>query len=372
MNHKLKKYMSNKLASKEWSPHVRPKKSSYDFLITIPCYDEIDYIFNTLDSINKQDRELLDRTLVSIIINNSNRENSSIIANNNKTYNQLLELNHDFELVLIDAFSKGKAIEEKNAGVGMARKISVDSCLNYLQSDSLICFIDADAMLSKNYLSIIYNSYKKNNWLAATVNFKHYRDFPETVDLINEYENFLKKTSIKIAESGSPYNYVPLGSTMISTFSSYIAVGGMNRRKAAEDFYFLQELEKYSSVYNINDILVYPSSRYLDRTYLGTSSRLKKCIDGSLDIKSFYYSDIAFNILEKWITLALSSIEKDCESILKSTLKINSELKIFLIEQNIDKSWEAIRSSPSPEHFKNQFHRWFDGLKTLKLLKFFS
>ena len=44
-------------------------------------WDEIDYIFNTLDSINKQDRELLDRTLVSIIINNSNRENSSIIAN---------------------------------------------------------------------------------------------------------------------------------------------------------------------------------------------------------------------------------------------------------------------------------------------------
>ena len=72
MNHKLKKYISNKLANKEWSPHARPKKSNYDFLITIPCYDEIDYIFNTLDSINKQDRELLDRTLVSIIINNSN------------------------------------------------------------------------------------------------------------------------------------------------------------------------------------------------------------------------------------------------------------------------------------------------------------
>ena len=63
----------------------------------------------------------------------------------------------------------------------------------------------------------------------------------------------------------------------------------MNLKKAAEDFYFLQELEKYSGVHKINEVVVHPSSRYLNRTYLGTSTRLKKCMDGELKMKSFYY-----------------------------------------------------------------------------------
>ena len=372
MDHKLKKYINNKLADSRWIPHKSPSKKKYDFLITIPCYDELNYIKKTLESISKQSIELLNKTLVSVTINNSNKENKTVRENNQKTYEELINVNYNFELIIIDAYSKEKSIEDKNAGVGMARKISVDACLNYLHPNSLISFIDADTILSKNYLSQIYDSYKKNSWESATVDFEHDRDFSETIELIDEYENFLKITASKIAASGSPYNYVPLGSTMVSTFNSYIAVGGMNRKKAAEDFYFLQELEKYSGVYQIDEILVYPSSRYLNRTYLGTSTRLKKCLDGELDMKSFYYSSIAFDILSRWLSLALSSQEKDCNSILNNASKINLELKNFLIDQNISKSWDSIISAPSNKHFINQFHRWFDGFKTLKLLKFFS
>tara|TARA_Y100001970_G_scaffold120870_1_gene149939 strand:+ start:9 stop:1127 length:1119 start_codon:yes stop_codon:yes gene_type:complete len=372
MDHKLKKYINNKLADSKWIPHKSPSKKKYDFLITIPCYDELDYIKKTLESISKQSIKLLNKTLISVTINNSNKENKTVRENNQKTYEELINVNYNFELIIIDAYSKEKSIEDKNAGVGMARKISVDACLNYIHPDSLISFIDADTTLSKNYLSRIHSSYKKNGWEGATVDFEHDRDFPETIELINEYENFLKTTASKIAASGSPYNYVPLGSTMVCTFNSYIAIGGMNRKKAAEDFYFLQELEKYSGVHKINEVLVHPSSRYLNRTYLGTSTRLKKCMDGELEMKSFYYSDAAFNILNKWLSLALSSREINCGSMLNKASKINSELKHFLIDHNINKSWDSIISAPSNKHFTNQFHRWFDGFKTLKLLKLFS
>ena len=372
MSHKLKKYIKNKLASKKWSPHKSPIKLKYDFLITIPSYSEYDYINKTLESIGRQNQHLLDKTLVSITINNSNQEDSSIVSNNEKTYNELLKSNYNFEILLIDAYSKKKSVEIKNAGVGMARKIGVDSCLNYLHANSLIIFIDADTTLSNNYLSKVYSSYEKYNWEGATVNFEHNRDFPETAQFIAEYENFLKETSDKLSKSGSPYSYVPLGSTMISTLNGYIAIGGMNRKKAAEDFYFLQELEKYTGVHKINDILVYPSSRYLTRTYSGTSTRLKKCLDGELDMKSFYYSDFSFEVLRKWIELALNSNQKKCELILIGAEKINLKLKEFLIEQNINKSWESIRTAPTDTHFINQFHKWFDAFKTLKLLKLFS
>ena len=48
MNHKLNKYINNKLANKKWLPNKTPNKRPYDFINTIPCYDEYDYIFKTL------------------------------------------------------------------------------------------------------------------------------------------------------------------------------------------------------------------------------------------------------------------------------------------------------------------------------------
>ena len=52
---------------------------------------------------------------------------------------------------MIDAFSINNSLNEKDAGVGMARKISVDITLPYSRSDSIICFIDADKNNYKNY-----------------------------------------------------------------------------------------------------------------------------------------------------------------------------------------------------------------------------
>ena len=76
-----------------------------------------------------------------------------------------------------------------------------------------------------------------------------------------------------------------MGSTIICKVKAYIAVGGMPKKTAAEDFYFMQALAKYDSVYFIDDYLVYPSSRLEMRVYLGTGFRLlqynenKKFID---------------------------------------------------------------------------------------------
>ena len=45
----------------------------------------------------------------------------------------------------------------------------------------------------------------------------------------------------------------------------------------------------------------------------------------------------------------------------------------FLNEQKINNIWDGLqKSSPSSKHFEKQFHRWFDALKTIKLLKYFS
>ena len=52
---------------------------------------------------------------------------------------------------------------------------------------------------------------------------------------------------------------------------------------------------------------------------------------------------------------------------------VNPNLKEFIIYSNIENIWINLQSSsPTENHFIQQFHRWFDGLKTIRLLKHFT
>ena len=372
MEFKFKKYINSKVDLTSWSIHRVPKKLKYKYIISIPCYDEYDYIFQTLESINNQDQHLLDDVLVTILVNNSDKENNLIVDNNHKTYNKIITHKYIFDMIVIDAYSKDRALDYRYAGVGKASKISVDSALQFTTPNSLICFIDADSILDSDYLLQINNSYNYNRWECATVNFEHLKDDNETVEFIQEYESLLKWNSLQIKKSGSPYYYVPLGSTMICTVSAYIAVGGMNKKKAAEDFYFLQELQKYRDIFHIKDILIYPSSRSSKRCYLGTSVRMRKCIDGELSINDLRYNENAYQILKDWLELALKSQDKTSQYILNQSKLIHIDLPTFLDKYNFSDSWCGLNVASNKKHFINQFHRWFDAFKTFKLLKEFS
>ena len=187
MNHKYQKYLNKKAFLNYRSFHEKPKKNKYDFIISIPSYCEFNYIFKTLNSINKQNQSLLDRTIVSIIVNNSSQSNQDIIDNNHSTYKKLLNSNYNFEFIVIDAYSKKNAINTKKAGVGVARKISIDILLKYMHLETIICFLDADTQIPLNYLYQINKSQSEDNWKSAVVEFNHLSDEIKTKDLIREY-----------------------------------------------------------------------------------------------------------------------------------------------------------------------------------------
>ena len=69
MNHKYKKYFDKKSAHHNWPKNGSYTNKTYDFIISIPCYDEYDYLFKTIKSIQNQNNELLKNTLISIVIN---------------------------------------------------------------------------------------------------------------------------------------------------------------------------------------------------------------------------------------------------------------------------------------------------------------
>ena len=189
---------------------------------------------------------------------------------------------------------------------------------------------------------------------------------------IKEYEKFLFSTAKTIKNTGSPYGYVAMGSTMICTAEAYMAVGGMPRKKATEDFYFLQELAKFCGVHSIPDILVHPSPRPESRVYLGTGFRMEQMKQG-FDIRRLYYSEHAFMLLAEWIKLGTSSWGISLVQLLEKISSQNKELMNFILKEGIENIWQNLQlSSPSENHFIQQFHRWFDGLKTIRFLKYFT
>ena len=347
---------------------------TFNQAIVIPAYAELEFLPLTIESINQNKPELLNQTLVVVVVNNANNSPQSIKANNQLTIQKINENNYQFTLAVVDAASPGLELPLKHAGVGLTRKIGMDLALSHLTSpQSLIFCTDADTQVSPDYLSKVKQIFKSQNTSAAVIGFDHLQSEDSAInDAIGKYENFLKTTAEKMKNAGSPYGYVSMGSTIVCTAEAYCAVGGMSRKKATEDFYFLQELTKYCGVHNIPETLVFPSPRPISRVYLGTGYRMEQMQKG-FDITNLYYSDDAYRYLSKWLQLGGHAWEKSLNDLLKDIKSIHPNLIGFLKIEGIETIWSKIQNNaPSELHFKEQFHRWFDGLKTIRFLKRFS
>ena len=366
-------YLKKRGISGPWKIGL-PLNRRFNQAIVIPAYSEFKFLPQTLESINKNKPELLNQTLVAVVINNANNSPQSVKKNNQLTLQKLNGNNYQFPHAVIDAASSGLELPLKHAGVGLARKIGMDLVLPYLISPkSLIFCTDADTKVSPDYLSKVTQYFDFHNTSAAVIGFDHLQSEDSAInDAIGKYENFLKTTAEKMKNAGSPYGYVSMGSTIVCTAEAYCAVGGMSRKKATEDFYFLQELTKYCGVHNIPETLVFPSPRPISRVYLGTGYRMEQMQKG-FDITNLYYSDDAYRYLSKWLQLGGHAWEKSLNDLLKDIKLIHPNLIGFLKIEGIEIIWSKIQNNaPSELHFKEQFHRWFDGLKTIRFLKRFS
>ena len=366
-------YLKKRGISGPWK--IKPLiNRTFNQAIVIPSYSEFEFLPDTLESINQNKPELLNQTLVLVVVNNANNSPQSIKDNNQLTIRKINRNNYQFPHAVIDAASSGLELPLKHAGVGLARKIGMDLVLPHLlSSKSLIFCTDADTKVSPDYLSKVTQYFDSHNTSAAVIGFDHLQSEDSAInDAIGKYENFLKTTAEKMKNAGSPYGYVSMGSTIVCTAEAYCAVGGMSRKKATEDFYFLQELTKYCGVHNIPETLVFPSPRPISRVYLGTGYRMEQ-IQKGFDITNLYYSDDAYRYLSKWLQLGGHAWEKSLNDLLKDIKLIHPNLIGFLKIEGIETIWSKIQNNaPSELHFKEQFHRWFDGLKTIRFLKRFS
>jgi len=236
---------------------------------------------------------------------------------------------------------------------------------------SLLCSLDADTQIHNNYLHHVTSFFNKNEVEASVINFKHQKSKDKIIEEgIRKYEFIIKNIAKEIDNTGSPYGYVSLGSTIICTLKAYIACGGMSKKKATEDFYFLQALAKHTPIKKIKNILVFPSSRNNQRVYLGTGFRMKE-YKKNKEFKYLNYSKKSFKKLKNLISLVDASWNKEYNIFLSEIMKIlDKKIIDFLIEKKIETVWNNIRkNSKNKNQFMHFFHQWFDALTIIQFLK---
>jgi hypothetical protein len=354
--------------------------------IVIPAICEFENIKRVLLSLARNDKSYLQNSLVIFVINNSISSHQEVKDDNKASLKFLRALmirnpsdqlsNQIFQsgirIGLIDAASEGKEFDDAQAGVGLARKIGMDTALqifNYsIPSKKLIISLDADCLVEENYLSEISYFVKKQNVSVATVHFEHNLSEDKINRLgIISYEIFLRHYVIGLIFAQSPFAFHTVGSTVVCDHEAYIKVGGMNTKKAAEDFYFLQKLAKSYGIYRINSTKVRPSARESWRVPFGTGRSLSDFSSNKKDILVFDPS--IYVVLKEWLKLFNSDLSLNSSLMLTEAKKIHPELYNYLVNRGFSMDWEKIlENSKSAKQLDYQRKNWFDAFETLKLI----
>jgi hypothetical protein len=366
------------------------EKNEIDNAIVIPVISEYENLRKLLTSLIKNDNTYFLQTAVIIVVNNFLDSSEEIKLDNQKSrgflrdviskncYEDSLALeiiNSNLNICLIDASSEGYEMPDKIGGVGLARKFGMDEALKIFKYNAttkkiLVC-LDADCTVASNYLTSIVSEFNKRNLSAGFVSFRHNteEDSPTTAAIIC-YEIFLHYYVLGLKYADSPFAFHTIGSTMICDHESYIKVEGMNKEKAAEDFYFMEKLAKNYKIEKINSTTVYPSSRSSWRVPFGTGQRVGRFLSNKQN-EYLLYDPISFAILKAWLEIFNTNKIKTSAEYLSFAEKIHPELSNFLIEQNFENDWDRIlKNSTKPEQLTKQKHKWFDGFKTLKLIHY--
>ena len=351
-------------------------QSELGISVVIPCFREPN-ILQTLNSL-QQCNLPSQQVEVIILINHSEVASHEIKTFNGATKDEIDSWVSNNQNERIKYFVVGPIeLRKKWAGAGLARKRGMDEVISRFNKlnkpRGILISLDADTLVDKNYLVEIeryFNEHPKN--VGVTISFQHQKDGLQEKQLegIQLYEMYLEYYKQALDYTGYPYSMFTIGSAFAVTAEAYVKRGGMNRRQAGEDFYFLQNLVQLGKVGEITSTKVYPSARLSDRVPFGTGRVLQKWMNGEEDLTLTYnlqgFIDLKklFNIKEKFFKI-------DETEFLQIISVLPDSIYQFLLEDNFWKELKDLNQNCSTlVNFKKRFFQKFNAFKILKFLNF--
>lgn len=348
-------YLERYAWKQELFPDFTPPKN-LGIIVVIPAFKEasIELALDSLNHCNEPEKEVL----IMVVVNESKNADHEIAQINKLCLERIRSFESKFHIL-----STYLKLPEKKAGVGLARKIGMDESVRIFRKadhDGVIICYDADCRCDENYLIEIEQAYQDHETNAGVVFYEHQLNRVNHEAILN-YELYLRYYIDAIRFTGFPYAYQTLGSCITVRCSQYEKVGGMNTRKAGEDFYFLNKTIPLGGFVEINTTTVRPSDRVSDRVPFGTG----KAVNDILNDDEVYhvYHPNSFEDLK----IFFGRIDWMAES---SEWMIPKTIKDFLGIDWKEQILELKSKVASSENFEKRFFKWFDAFKILKFVHF--
>jgi hypothetical protein len=349
------------------------------YVVVIPAYCEPDLI-NALDSLLNCEHP---QGHVEVIVVLNMPENADQVVLNTTRITAaetsewiLKQSTPEFRFLLIEELK----MPVREAGVGMARKTGMDqalyrfNCIN--NPGGCILSFDADSLCDSNYFIAIEETLIKH---PQTRGFNLYFEHPlwglepEAIYRgIAGYELHLRTLNLFIRHTGFPHAFHTVGSCFGVRADVYAREGGMNKKKAGEDFYFLHKIIPLGEFREINSTCVIPSPRESDRVPFGTGAAMHKYMtSGKKDILT--YAPSCFLALRSFFMFSGSLYNMNRDETISLIDSMPEPLRIFLHDiRAIDSIMEIKANAGSLKAFVNRFFRWFDAFRIIKYLNYAS
>ncbi|MEO5362830.1 MAG: glycosyltransferase family 2 protein, partial [Magnetococcus sp. DMHC-8] len=245
-------------------------------VVVIPCHDEPDLLV-TLASLWAC-RPPACPVEVMVVVNGSAEDGAAVQSRNRLTWEAARAWRADHrEADRVLHLLYEPALPPRQAGVGTARKLGMDWALTRFagarRDTGVIVCLDADCVVAANYLEVLAHHFASHpHTPGCSIYFEHpWTGLPDRQRLaIIQYELFLRYYLHGLRWSGFPHAFHTIGSSMAVRAAPYRRQGGMNRRKAGEDFYFLQKIIPLGGFSDVCSTTVFPSARSSHRVPFGT------------------------------------------------------------------------------------------------------
>jgi hypothetical protein len=367
-------YLENRALFPELIKEAPPENTG--IIVVVPSYNEPD-ITDLLDSLVLC-KEPACRVEVIIIVNAPAGASAESLVNNRKSIlnTEVWKQEHPerfFNLFVIDVTSD----KPEGWGVGLARKTGMDETVrrfNLLNKpDGIILNLDADCKVKSNYFTAVYaEMHDRKDRSACSIRFEHPisgKKFSENVyRSITLYELHLRYYFQGLAYTGFPYVHHTVGSAIAVKALTYVKAGGMNRKMAGEDFYFIQKLVPAEGFFNLNLTTVYPSPRSSSRVPFGTGvaiSRLTEVNDEvflTYNFQAFRELRTLFSLIDK-----IFMLENDNPDFAYADLPPG--IRQFTdIGEWTAKIREIRRNTSEIQSFRKRFFGWFNMFRIVKYL----
>ncbi len=346
---------------------LEPPSPTVGVIIIIPIFNEA-HTLTALDSLYKSALPSVG-TEVLLIINQSVDCAPDIKQRNTKTFNEIQRWIATHKKNNLHFYVKNIDFPKKHAGVGLARKAGMDEAIRRFElinnyKGVILCF-DADCTCDTTYIKRVYNAFKDKNLTGASIYYEHSFNnlSPKQLNGITQYELHLRYYVTGLRKAGYPYAFHTVGSSMAVRSDVYKKAGGMNRRKAGEDFHFLHKVIPFERFDAITTTTVYPSARISDRVPFGTGKAMGEwALNEESDLLS-YHPQLFIDIGQ--LLKQVPAFYKK-KSLSESVQLLPPSILAYLKEEDFEKVIDNINKQSST--LKTFIHRWFSWMNGLKML----